>query len=192
MFRSLLIWVALLTCSCSEQTNESEQSLVGAKRLPTTSVLATETLTIRDNTNDAHAYEYELTPADALLITRYDRDANGFVQKITNKQISQVPSYDAAIARNLLRRLRPEELEGMGVIVPPEGCKRQQLHANGDYVVAFTSAGTGKGSQGGRIGIFQSGYAKTCDNLACCTTPAAVTAHKVVRQAIQQLVKGTK
>lgn len=192
MLRILPIWIALLTCSCSEKVIESEQSLVGAKRLPAADVLTRETLIIRDNTNEAHAYQYELAPTGSLSITRYDLDKNGLLQKFASKQTFRITSREDAIARKLLSRLRPEELEGMGVSVPPQGCTQQKLHASGDYAVVFISPGTKKGAQDDQIGIFLSGYPKTCAIEACCTAPAALAAHTVVRQAIQQLVKGAK
>jgi hypothetical protein len=154
--------------------------------------LARETLVIVDHTNDAHAYEYELDPSGGLSLTRYDRDEHGFLQKFESKDTYHVSSHDAAVTRKLLRRLRPEKLEGMGVNVPPQGCPQQQLHASGDFAVAFIEPGREQASHDDRIGIFLSGYNEKCGSLACCTAPAARNAHLIVRKAIQQLVKAAR
>jgi hypothetical protein len=182
-FSSILM---LLACSCNSEVREPNRSLVGAKLLPSDPTLAQETLIVTDDSKKSETVQYELRHDGLLSIVRHRSDPYGNLKPDGETQVRVSPRV-AAEVRRLLRRVRPEQLEGITQNVPPEGCRRQDLHPTGEFSVAFVDPGPSLATTDDRIGVFLLGHVTACQSAACCTAPAAFEARRVVRAALEIL-----
>ena len=179
-----LLSVLLLCTSCNDAAIEPSQSLVGATVLPSAKALSQETLYISRGGGpyggDALTYEWR---ADGPLTITHTFSDSSARQTIKGRETFHVAREAAATARQLLWRVRPENLEGVEQDQRPIGCERRGPHDFGEVVVAFINEGSKPGTEDDKVGIFELPTAESCN------TPAAAKAREVVWRALRLLPK---
>ena len=187
MFRAaaLFVSVPLFCISCSDPAIEPSQSLVGAKNLPSAEELSQETIFIGRHGGPfgGDILRYEWHPNDTITVTHSFSDNNPG-EIIKGQEVLRIPSKDAAAARRLLWRVRPDILEGMEGFVQdnrPVGCVRHGPHDLGEISIMFHKYGSKPGIEDDIAGTFRLPAAGSC------ATPAAAEAQEVVREVLSLL-----
>jgi hypothetical protein len=152
-----------------------EQSLVGAKHLPSDAVLDRETIAIVriGGLKGGELLTYELPPGGPVTVThsRYDRGSEPMVMA---KEVLALPGEAAARARRLLRRLRPDDGASHAHSIPL-GCA-PITDIPHDAQIAFVPAG-----QRGNILLFN------LPRVRDCGAPAAAEVRRVLDEAVSML-----
>ena len=170
--------------SCSDAAIQPSQSLVGATVLPSAKALAQETVYISRGGGPygGDALTYEWRSNDSLTITHTFSD-NSARQTVKGRETLRIAPEVAATARQLLWRVRPENLEGVDQDQRPTGCERRGPHDFGEVAVAYISEDSKPGIEDDKVGIFELPTAESCN------TPEAAKAREVVWKALRLLPK---
>jgi hypothetical protein len=172
---------ALLMAGCQQSGVDVSQSLVGAKKLPSTDTLEHEVIQITRSfgSTPSSLLSYELRPDNTLTnrLTRRDRDSLKAIAD--EKETFNLPSSIASNARRELWRLRPETLQGIEEIVRPADCPRPPVDTSPETAVAFIAEGPGPGPEDDRVGVVDVPAQYSCD------TGHAKAARQVVKRVLE-------
>jgi hypothetical protein len=158
---------------------------VGAKELPSATVLARETfyITRGGGAYGGDALTYVWRPDNSLLVTHTFSDGRGTGEVVRGKETVHIAPEVALKVRQLLWRVRPAKLEGVEQDARPTGCQRQGPHDFGEVTLGWVNEGDARGIEDDEVGIFSLPTGESCN------TPAAVEARAAVWRALQLLPK---
>jgi hypothetical protein len=185
---SAAILVAFAICaSCDHPAIDPSQSLVGVKSLPSARELSLETIQIIPGTSvwiSSPRLAYELKPDNSLTVTLTHWDRASPEHEITDaKETFDLPATVASDARHLLRRLRPEPLQGVEYLIRPAGCPPPPTDISSEYSVAFIAEGPKPGVDDDRVGRFDLSPSQYCG------TKSAAEARQVIHQVLELFPK---
>lgn len=179
-----LLFVSLLCVSCNETAIEQLRSLVGAKELPSSKLLARETISIKRGGGPygGDALFYELRPDNSLTVKHTSSDIRNMREGVKGKEVLRISPNVGDQVRQLLWRVRPAKFDGVENYASlPSGCERKGPHDFGEVAIAFLDEADARRTEGRDVGIFELPYPQSCN------TPAAVEARQVVGSALQLL-----
>jgi len=158
------------------------RSLVGAERLPPDERLSLEAVQINRGYGDGSQglLSWELRPDGSLSVTHYGAGRG----EAPATERFRLDAATAGRVRRLLRRVRPETLDGIDSHeARPSGCERRGPHDSGELAIVFIDEGRAPGIEDDRLGTFELPRPGSCD------TAQAREARQLVRQVMDSLPK---
>ena len=148
----------LISMSCGDPVIDPSTSLVGAKDLPSATILSAERIYIGWG-GDGYSLTYDWKPNNVIIITLIFLDLRTAKTSIISQERVRVPEENAKQARKLFWRMRPTNLDGPFDFLDrehrPLGCQRTSPHDWGEVRVTFHSEGDKAKTDDDRLGVFR-------------------------------------
>jgi hypothetical protein len=162
--RQSLLVAAMSLVSCDRPAIKPDQSLVGAKELPSARELSREIIEINTGFDgfSPGMLSYELRPDNTLEVSLTFRPK--YANKKVGPDIFHLPANLAERARQALWRLRPQRLRGVQYETLPPGCPPQPTDTPPDVTVVFIAEGPKLGVEDDQVGVFALPSPRYCSN----------------------------